>query len=236
MTTLPIVLVHGIRLSGACWTTVAEQVAPRHPVTTVDLPGHGIRRGEQFTLSAAVEAVHECIDRVGGKALVVGHSLGGYVSAAAAAADPALVAGLVLAGSTGIPSRPRAMPFTLMHRLLSRRPDGGDRISGRLFDAVLPARVAQDIRRGGIATEAIPDVVAALRDFDLLGNLGRYPGPTWIVNGGHDHFRFNERQAVAASPQGRLLVIPGAGHYFPLAQPAVFSRLLLDTAAACRDC
>ena len=36
----------------------------------VDLPGHGARRGEAFTLDGAVEAVAAGIDDVGGRALV----------------------------------------------------------------------------------------------------------------------------------------------------------------------
>ncbi|MEV6561473.1 alpha/beta hydrolase [Nocardia sp. NPDC051756] len=233
--TLPIVLVHGIRLSGACWPAVAEHVVAERPVTTVDLPGHGPRRGERFTLAEAVAAVHEGIDRAGGRAVLVGHSLGGFVSTAAAAADPDRVAGLVVAGASCPPSRGFATPFMLLHKGLSSRPDGGDRISRRIFEKVLPARVADDIGRGGIATEAIPDVVAALQDFDLTAALGKYPGPVWLVNGARDHFRLGEQQCVNACTQGRLLVVPRAGHYFPLAQPRTFARLILDIAAACQD-
>ncbi|KAA8887132.1 alpha/beta hydrolase [Nocardia colli] len=232
--TLPIVLVHGIRLSGACWPAVAEHVAAERPVATVDLPGHGTRRGERFTLAAAVDAVHEGIDRAGGRAVLVGHSLGGFVSTAAAAADPERVAGLVVAGASCPPSRGLATPFTLLHKGLSGRADGGERISGRIFEKVLPTRVAHDIGRGGIATEVIPDVVAALRDFDLTADLGKYPGPVWLVNGARDHFRLGERRSLNACTQGRLLVIPRAGHYFPLAQPRTFARLILDVAAACQ--
>ncbi|MFC9894477.1 alpha/beta fold hydrolase [Nocardia sp. NPDC127579] len=235
MTALPLVLVHGIRLSGACWPAVTERVGAERPVTTVDLPGHGSRRGDQFTLDAAVAAVHDGVDRVGGRAIVVGHSLGGFVGTAAAAADPARVAGLVVAGASCQPGPALARPFTAMHRVLSSRPDGGARISRRVFESVLPARVAHDIDRGGIATEVIPDVVAALRDFDLLGGLGAYPGPVWLVNGARDHFRVGERRSLAACARGRLLVIPRAGHYYPLARPAEFAELILDLAAACQE-
>lgn len=233
MAVLPVVLVHGIRLSGACWSAVVEQLTPERRVTTVDLPGHGTRRGERFTLPAAVDAVHDAVDRVGGRAMVVGHSLGGYVSIAAASAAPGLVSGLVVAGASCAPGRALATPFTVMRRVLSTRPDGGDRISGRVFDAVLPRRVAQDVKRGGIATEVIPDVLGAIEEFDLFGNLGDYPGPVWFVNGSRDHFRIHERRSAAACAQARVLIVPRAGHYLPLAKPAVFAQLILDIAAAC---
>ncbi|MEV6275244.1 alpha/beta hydrolase [Nocardia sp. NPDC051832] len=234
MSVLPIVLVHGIRLSGQCWSAVREQLGPERPVTAVDLPGHGSRRGEHFTLPAAIEAIHAEIDRVGGRAVLVGHSLGGFASSAAAAADPSKAAGLVLAGASTSPTRANTTPFALMHHALSRRPDGGARISGRIFDAVLPPRVASDVKNGGIATEAIPDVITALRDFDLRRNLQRYPGPTWLINGARDHLRAEEQRSLTACEQGRLLVIPRSGHYLPLAQPTVFSRLIADVAASCQ--
>lgn len=126
------------------------------------------------------------------------------------------------------------MPFTIAHRLLARRRDGGERISARILDRMLPRRVAAEIERGGIATEVIPDVVAAFGDFDVLAHLGGYAGPVWLVNGERDHFRIQERRFLAACSAGRLLLVPGAGHYLPLIRPDEFSRLVLDLAAGCR--
>lgn len=233
MENLPVVLVHGIRLSGRSWTCVLDEIAPERPVTAVDLPGHGTRRGETFTLPAATEAIGAAIAAAGGSALVVGHSLGGYAAIAAAARFPERVAGLVVAGSTCVPSRASTAPFRLAHRLLSTRPDGGERLSARLFAAVLPRRTAAEIERGGIATEVIPDVVRAAEDFDPIGGLARYPGPVWLINGSRDHFRAHEQRFAAASPRTRLLVVPRTGHYLPLSEPERFARLIRDIAAAC---
>jgi pimeloyl-ACP methyl ester carboxylesterase len=163
---------------------------------------------------------------------VVGHSLGGYVSIAAAARHPARAVGLVVAGASRLPSRGMTTPFTLIHRVLSRQSDGGERASGRIFDAMLPPQVATAIKRGGIATEVIPDVVRASARFDPLTNLAAYPGPLWLINGSRDHFRADERQFLAASTNGRLLVTPRAGHYLPLAHPAEFARSVLDISYA----
>ena len=90
---VPVVFVHGIRLSSAAWTDQIEHV---ESAASIDLPGHGRRRGERFTLSLAVQAVVDAIDE---RALVVGHSLGGYVAIAAAARHPERVAGLIANGS-----------------------------------------------------------------------------------------------------------------------------------------
>lgn len=228
--TLPVVLVHGIRLSGRCWVSVEADIGTERPVVAPDLPGHGAHRGERFTMPAAVDTVRTAIDSVGGRALVVGHSLGGYVAIAAAAELGERVAGLVVAGSTRIPNATLTFPFRIAHLLLSAQRDGGERLSRRLFDVVLPTQVAAAVAAGGIATEVIPDIARATASFDPLGGLGRYPGPVWLINGSRDHFRGHEQRFAAASPRARLLVVPGAGHYLPLAEPQGFARLIRDIA------
>ncbi|MEU4596932.1 alpha/beta hydrolase [Nocardia sp. NPDC023988] len=229
---LPVVFVHGIRMSGAAWTLVADRVGGVRPVTAVDLPGHGHRRGERFTVAGSADTVCEAIDSVGGRALVVGHSLGGYVGIATAEMAPAKVAGLVVAGSTCVPTRTLMTPFTVMHRVLSRQPDGGHRASSRVFDRVLPPAVARAVEAAGIATEAIPDVVDELSDFDVLAALGSYTGPISLVNGRHDHFRVQERRFLRQCRDGRLTVVAGAGHYLPLIHPDRFTELVLEAATA----
>ncbi|WP_181772172.1 alpha/beta fold hydrolase [Amycolatopsis pittospori] len=227
---IPVVFVHGIRLSGAAWAEQLEYAGPS--ARAVDLPGHGTRRGERFTLAGAVDAVVEGIEE---PALVVGHSLGGYVAIAAAARHPDRVAGLVVAGSTYLPGRTLETPFRVAHRLLMRLPDRGDRLSRRQFESVLPPKSAKAVIDGGIATEVIPDVAEAFADFDVLTELGTYPGPTWLINGSHDHFRRHERRFLDACADGRLIHVPKAGHYLPMVRGKEFSRLVLDAARSiCR--
>lgn len=96
--TLPIVLLHGIRLSRTMWQPVQDRL--HHPAHAIDLPGHGTRRGERFTLDAATQAVADAIDAAGGQALVAGLSMGGYVAIATAERFPERVAGLVAIGCT----------------------------------------------------------------------------------------------------------------------------------------
>ncbi|RSM67569.1 alpha/beta hydrolase [Kibdelosporangium aridum] len=221
---VPIVLVHGIRANAGAWATYDFGLA-------VDLPGHGKRLGDTFTMSSAVSVVSDAIDALGGKAMVVGHSLGGYVSMATAAAHPSRVAGLVVAGATAIPSRAATSPFLVIHKVLSSLPDGGDALTRRILNSVLPPDVAKFATTGPFATSAMPSVVAALRTFDPLSAVASYAGPTWFVNGGHDHLRLHERKFLATAPDGRLVVIPGAGHYLPMTHPALFARHVRDAAA-----
>lgn len=234
MDRLPIVLVHGIRVSGRMWTEQLAMLSGQHPVIAPDLPGHGHRRGERFTMDGAISTVADAVDELGGKALVVGMSLGGYVSIAAAARYPERVTGLVAAGCTLRPGPMLAAPFRLAHRVLSALPDGGEKLSRRMLRATLPTAVAEEVLAGGIATEVIPDVLTAASSLDPLAELARYPGPTWLINGGHDHFRLQEKRFLTACAAGRLIVVPGAGHYLPMTHGPAFTRLVLDAGRLAR--
>jgi pimeloyl-ACP methyl ester carboxylesterase len=223
---LPIVFIHGIRLSKAAWVTQLSTVGAHHPVSAIDLPGHGANIDTPFTMPAAVAEVAKSLNDA--PAVVVGHSLGGYVAMATAAAHPNLVAGLVIAGSTTVPSRGTTTPFLVMHKLMTQLPDNGQALSARIYRSVLPPEVAAAVTSGPIATAVIPSVVAALRAFNPLAALATYSGPVSFINGGHDHLRLHEKKFVAAN--ARLTVIPGTGHYLPMTHPALFTSHVLDFA------
>lgn len=86
-----VVLVHGMRTSSAIWSA---QVAALHEAgigaRAVDLPGHGVRFDDRFSLDAAFDVVDDAFaeltaDRPGAPLVLVGLSLGGYTSLAYAA-------------------------------------------------------------------------------------------------------------------------------------------------------
>ncbi|WP_443074181.1 alpha/beta fold hydrolase [Streptomyces sp. NBC_01456] len=64
------------------WRPVIQAIGKDHPTAAPDLPGHGSRRGEPFSIAGAVAAVTDTIDELGGRALLVGLSLGGIVATA----------------------------------------------------------------------------------------------------------------------------------------------------------
>ena len=228
---VPIVLVHGLRVSGSMWRPQVELLAEQgRRVVAPDLPGHGSRRGEDFSLGRAVDAVVEAIDGVGGRALVVGLSLGGFVSIATAAAAPEKVSGLVAASCTAKPAQALAQVYRIPAVLMDRLPDKGATLNERFHRLTLRDTAADAVLDGGLAVEAATAVIDAVAEMDALAALARYPGPVWLVNGARDHFRIHERQFFDACAEGRLLNVPRAGHMVSLDQPVDFTRIVSDAA------
>ncbi|MCW4351714.1 alpha/beta hydrolase [Hoyosella sp. YIM 151337] len=228
MTRPPVVFVHGIRVSGAAWSDQVRLLEARNIRTAVvDLPAHGSRRGDQFSVDAATDTIAEAIDHVGGQALVVGHSLGGYMTIAAAARFPQRFAGMLVAGATAIPNRVFGLPFLAGYHVLRRLPDGGEAASRALLSRFASGALVDEIMAAGIATEAVPDVVREVADFDVLEALRSFSGPVWLVNGTLDHFRLHERRFAAVAGV-ELRHVRRAGHYLPTTHPEEFAAIVAE--------
>jgi pimeloyl-ACP methyl ester carboxylesterase len=193
----------------------------------VDLPGHGTRLADEFTLDSAVATVRGALDEVG-RALLVGLSLGGYTAITAAARHPEHVTGLVAAGCSTRPAAAVLSTWGVAARGIGTLPDRGAWLNQSLVDRTLPAVGAADVGAGGYALDATVPVLRAMRAARPLEDLARIDVPVWIVNGALDHFRGEERRFAAACRDGRLVVVPRATHLVSVVQPVRFTRVLLE--------
>jgi pimeloyl-ACP methyl ester carboxylesterase len=228
--TIPTVFVHGIRVSGSMWGPVAALVDGR--TAAPDLPGHGTRHTERFTTNSAVEAIVAAIDDVGGRAVLVGHSLGGFLAIATAGRHPDRVAALVAGGCTVQPRGAFLAAYRLMARLAASSPPVADRLSARGFRRALPGQIAEAMIAGGVRCAVMPEVVAAISGLDPIVDLRRYPGPVLLFNGARDPFRADERRFLAAAPDARLVLIPRRGHIGIMAETTTLAELVVTATAS----
>src|ERR1700761_2864201 len=92
-----VVLVHGLRGSRQEWDAVGALLARAgHDVIAPDLPGHGSRQNEQFTITESIETIAAAALSAARVPVIVGHALGGHL--AIRAAVTADVAGVVAVG------------------------------------------------------------------------------------------------------------------------------------------
>jgi pimeloyl-ACP methyl ester carboxylesterase len=214
-----VVLVHGLAGSWRWWKPVVEPLSRRLRVYLVDLPGFGTARGRRFVLADAPSYVHAFIDEIGlERPHLVGHSLGGAVSARVAAVWPESVDRLVLGAPAGLLERRHPGHYALPLAAVVRH--ARPRFLGLLVRDSLTAGLATLYRAG----------TQLLGDDALRGQLGAITAPTLLVWGERD--RVVPLQVAAeyerAIPDARLLVLEGAGHVPMVERPLAFARAVLD--------
>jgi pimeloyl-ACP methyl ester carboxylesterase len=231
-----IVFLHGTVLTGAAWTAQITGLADAFHCLAPDLPGHGTRAEEPFSVAGAADDVVGLIEREAhdGRAILVGLSLGGYVAMDVAARWPDRVAGLAIAGATADPVGPRSLGFRAFATILDVVPDGIlDGLYRAFFRARFPAPIRDPIIAAGFS---FPGAVVALRA--LLGErfrprLAAYPGPSLLINGEYDlFFRPSERAFAQAAANPRRTLIRRATHLANLDQPERFTATVRRFALA----
>lgn len=98
-----IVLLHGFLENQKMWDKYIDVFAKKNRVITIDLLGHGETEclGYVHSMEDNAEAVHTVLAELRiRKAILVGHSMGGYVALAFAELYPEAVKGFVLLNST----------------------------------------------------------------------------------------------------------------------------------------
>jgi pimeloyl-ACP methyl ester carboxylesterase len=225
-----VVLVHGIRTSATMWRAQVRHLEERGtPVTAVDLPGHGTRRGEVFTLDGAFETIDDAVRTAAerGPVLLVAHSMGGLISIEyVGREDRPPVAGFIAGSCTAIPRGVGLTAYRLMARSFDSLPDRGMWLTNYVLDRTLPSETRWDFGAGGYAFDAQDVALRSLSVLDLLTALGRIEVPLWFVNGQYDQLRLNERLFLRVAPHAELIVIPRTSHLISAMRPRVFNAVL----------
>jgi pimeloyl-ACP methyl ester carboxylesterase len=100
-----VVLIHGFTESSNIWDFFVENLVSSFRVVTIDLPGHGESEciGDVHPMEQMSEAVKAVLDHLNiSEAVIIGHSMGGYVALALARVYPRLFRGLGLFHSTSL--------------------------------------------------------------------------------------------------------------------------------------
>lgn len=228
--TVQVVLVHGIRTSASMWRAQVACLGRRGtPVTAVDLPGHGTRRGEKFTLDEALATIDRAVRGAAarGPVLLVGHSMGGLLSIEyVGREEPPPVAAFVAASCTSLPRGVGLAAYRFLARRFDSLPDRGLGLTNRVLDRTLPPETRDDFGAGGYAFDAQDTALASLSTLDVLAALRRIRIPMWFVNGQWDQLRANERLFTTVAPHAELIVVPRTTHLVTAMRPRVFDALL----------
>ncbi|MES2485169.1 MAG: alpha/beta hydrolase [Bacteroidota bacterium] len=101
-----ILLLHGFLENQTMWDFYVQEYSKTYRVITLDLLGHGQTPclGYVHTMEDQADAIEAVLSELGiKKAIVMGHSMGGYVALAFGELYPEKVSGLVLQNSSSLP-------------------------------------------------------------------------------------------------------------------------------------
>ena len=220
----PLLLIHGLMVSGAMFQPVVPALAAHYRVVVPDLRGHGrsgALAGPYGVEQLARDLARRLEDLQVGAAHVVGYSQGGAVAQQFARDYPERVRGLVLACTYAYnmlsprerlegmlaPWLVRILGMRRLARLVFAGAGGGPR---------LPPETAAWLQ-GILAANGKARMVAAveaMKAFDSRPWLHEIAAPTLVLTGAEDTAvpLAHARMLAQGIPGARLRVVEGAGH------------------------
>jgi len=228
----PILIVHGLFGSGRNWGVIAKRLANSRRVVTVDMRNHGASRWEETHNYHELAAdLAEVVAEIGGRADVIGHSMGGKGAMMLSLDRPALVRRLVVADIA-----PVAYAHTQVHLVHAMRGLDLTRIATRAdADALLAEAIEEpDVRAFLLQSLDVANRCWRLnldvleRDMELITGFpavaGHFDGPALFLAGANsDYVRPEHRPLIKRMfPKARQAKIPGAGHWLHAEKPREF--------------
>ena len=235
-----LLLVHGLPFQKAMWNDIVPLLEPHFRVARLDLPGFGESSPPSGTpsMSGYADILEAFLRGLGDeRAVVVGHSMGGYALLDLAERFPQRLHGLVMLCSRAIADTPDqvANRKAMALRLRTESPEFvAELMMPRMVrqgsaDVALRKRVREamdPLRAEGIAWCQL--AIAARPDFSV--RLGGIATPALVIAGSHDAVVPLEESGIMAAnfPSGRLAVIENAGHMPMIEQPRETAAALID--------
>jgi pimeloyl-ACP methyl ester carboxylesterase len=245
---LTVLFVHGLSGSWQNWLENIPHFSNAHRVIALDLPGFGHSPMPRWRLSIEGYArlLHRFCDALGvGDCALVGNSMGGFISAEAASAEPDRFEKLVLVSAAGVSSaRMRRRPAETVARMataaaplllkLQERGMRRPRVRWATFKGLFqhPELLRRELLleqfHNGAGRAGFLPAIQGLLGYDILDQLTEVEVPTLIVWGRndrivppHDAVGFGRRLS-----NSRTVIFDDTGHVPQLERPTRFNRVL----------
>ena len=241
----PVVLLHGFPLNGAIWHEQQKQLSDRFRVITPDLRGHGRSPAPSgiYEMDLLARDVLTLLDALLiKKAIIMGHSMGGYVALAAwkLAPDRFLALGLIDSQTGADSEEGRQGCYKMAENVTAKGSKFvADAMRPKLFAANLPAGapIIEQVRQMIVNTPSA-GIIGSLQGMavrpDSSEMLPKISVPVLILTGDKDQIiPLKKAKAMAATiPTATLSIVENAGHMPMLEQPEATTRSLSDFLSA----
>ena len=201
----PIVFLHGLGASTRTWDACRDELTDHHEVILVDLPGHGrssvVEDASEYTRDRALEHVDALLADIAEPVVLVGHSLGGYLTLAYAATRPGVLRAAVV---------------------LNTGPGYRDPVKREDWNA----RSRRNWHRFGVTEQAAE--LNLQHDSVVMDRASEIATPTLFLAGDADRPEYTSagEYLQRTMPNCRLVVIPGGDHTMHESQaPAVAAAI-----------
>jgi pimeloyl-ACP methyl ester carboxylesterase len=223
-----VLLSHGFAATSKMFDGNVPAIAVDHEVITWDLRGHGASDYPEdpayYSPDEALADMAALLTSCGReRAVLGGHSLGGYLSLDFALTHPDRVAGLVL-----IDTGPGFRNDAARDSWNSRAERTATRFAERGLDALgRSSEVQANGHRDASGIIRAARHTLTQRDSHVLDGLPRIAAPTLVIVGSDDEpFLGAADYMTAKIPSARKVVIPGAGHAPNVDRPDLFDAAL----------
>ena len=235
---IPVLIVHGLFGSGRNWGVIARRLAETRPVIAVDMRNHG--DSPRFPTQSYADMAGDLAQVIaahGGRADVLGHSMGGKAAMVLALTHPERVRRLIVADIAPVAyGHSQSHHIAAMRALdvtgLAARSEADRRLSATIPDPALRAFFLQslDLKSDPPRWKLNLDVLEAEmpRIVGWPEITGRYDGPALFLSGAlSDYVRPEHRATITALfPRARMARIPGAGHWLHADKPREFEAAI----------
>ena len=232
----PLVLIHGFPFDHTLWDDVTEPLARHAHLILPDLRGFGKSPAPDgvYSMRLMAEDIAALLDRLGiQKAILAGHSMGGYVSLAFAQAYPEHIAGLALITSQSAADTPERRQSRL--RLADEvRRKGVKAVVTASLERLSPNLEVRERAKELMLRSQRKGVIAALQGMaarlDATEILSELHVPCLIVAGSADAILTPEKALEMAQmlSKGWVVEVPGGGHLPMYEAPEVLTAALID--------